>query len=166
MNETTKYTWALFQSQFSKALTALFESYPSDVATLKPSQLILRYVNAIPYDGAPEALFSFLSTNLHTDIRVDSPTGPGSDCAPHGLNLNLQIPSDHPPAMLALSFSTGVSSGKRAIIWQLTGQSLPGSIPATQQEIEGWLNEIHAVLERWFFTLARDELMHRFEGES
>jgi len=166
VNETAGYNWESFRSLVSRSLAALFESYPTKVADLRPNRLLLRYINAIPFEGTPTDALSFLREKLHTEIGVDSLLyeAPGGAQPPTGIGLNLAFPLTHPHAVLNLSLATGLSGGKRVIVWQLTSESTPEFSGSNPSQIEEWVVSAHNVIEHWFFTLARGELLERFGG--
>lgn len=166
VNETQGYTSDGFKACVQRCVGALFESYPANLAELRPRQLSLRYVNAVPYDKQPGEVLNFLRENLHTDIVIDPllyEESAGGVQPPIGLNLNLSFPVPALAASISTSFSTGLSSGKKAIVWQLTAQTA-GEPPNDPSSIDTWVSSLHALIEQWFFTLARGELIERFGG--
>src|SRR3972149_3965752 len=54
VNETTGYSWATFKPRLLSAISALFESYPNEIAPCVPSEVMLRYINAIPLPEATD----------------------------------------------------------------------------------------------------------------
>lgn len=165
-NETAGYSWATFKPRLKEAIAALFDSYPRDLHGFRPNQVVLRYMNAIPLNPLETPLLPFLRAKLHTEISLDPILGETvlSLEQPLGLTLNLSVPMRVPVGVCGLSFSTGRAGDKPALIWQIDAQARDGDVPADQASFETWLESAHAVIEKWFFTLSRGELLESFKG--
>src|SRR5437867_3596657 len=91
VNETTAYSWVTFKPLLLSAISAVFESYPSEIAPFVPNEVMLRYLNAIPLPSAAEKMpfLGFLRVYLHTAVTV-APTlfqSPTDGESPIGLNF-------------------------------------------------------------------------------
>ena len=73
VNETSAYAWATFKPRLLSAVSALFESYPKEIAPCVPNEVMLRYLNAIPLPAeADTTSLGFLREYLHTAVSVES----------------------------------------------------------------------------------------------
>ncbi|MCZ7616856.1 MAG: TIGR04255 family protein [Myxococcota bacterium] len=165
-NETTAYSWAAFKPKLVDAISALFASYPGDLHPFEPNQVVLRYLNAIPLDPKRTPTLRFLREQLHTEIAIApslAQTVHDLD-QPWGMNLSLTLPMKTPKGACGLSFSTGRAGDKPALIWQLEAQARGGDVPRDEASLGQWLEDAHAVVERWFFTLSEGQLLDSFKG--
>jgi uncharacterized protein (TIGR04255 family) len=71
VNDTEGYTWGSFRPRISKALRALFESYPVDIQQLVPIRAQLTYINGLLFDATKESFTHFLRDYLHVTITID-----------------------------------------------------------------------------------------------
>lgn len=166
VNETQGYTWDGFLPRLLTAVAAIFESYPSDITPFQPIGVQLRYINALPFDPESDDLIQFLSQRLHTSVTVkphlfDDPNKPDS---PTHLNLNLTFPLKSPPGVGILGFATGLREHKPSIIMEITIRSGGDDVPKRKPDFEDWLTAAHTVVDKWFFTLCRGELLASFES--
>jgi hypothetical protein len=92
--------------------------------------------------------------------------GPPKVSNERGLDFSLSYRLTKPQATGTLSFATGESGDKTGILWQLIIRSHPGNVPDTHEKIMSWSDEAHDVIDRWFFTLARGNLMETFDRET
>lgn len=165
VNDTAGYTWDGFRPRVLEASGALFDSYPVEVASLDPVQVQLRYQNALEYDPEDAVLTDFLRDRLHTGIQVDpelySRSGGASN--PHSIHLNLLMRLTDPPGEVSLLVASGEKDSTPAIVLELLVRSLGLQTPESLQQLGGWLDRAHKVIEEWFFTLCRGDLVERFK---
>ncbi len=165
VNETAGYKWETFLPRLLSAVKAVFEAYPTDIAPFEPVGVQLRYIDAIRYDTKRDDLIQFLQQRLHTGVAVepllfDDPDKPDS---PAHLNLNLTFPLASPPGVGILGFATGLRDNKPSIIMEITIRSDADNVPTQEAAFESWLRNAHDVVDKWFFTLCRGELLESFE---
>jgi len=168
VNDTEGYKWSEFQPRVMKAVEAVFDSYPLEVAPLRPIRAELRYINALAFDPAQDDFFVYLERSLHTKISVDpclfdDRMGPNK---PVGLHLRLAFPLSQPRGVGLFSFSDGQRDGQSAIIWTIVVRSLEQDAPQQPKRLKEWLDAAHELADKWFFTLARGSLMLIFEGRN
>jgi len=112
LNATAKYTWPDFNARAVKVVDTLFASYPV-LQDLKIERLILRYIDAIPFDPAQEDVLSFLETKLK--LKVLAPNDlfdkHGVDPVPQVLQWQTAYPCASPRG----SSRSRLASGKRTI---------------------------------------------------
>ena len=65
-----------------------------------------------------------------------------------------------------MSFASGLHHDKPAIIMETTLRSDGGDSPKEEEDFTAWIADAHAVIDPWFFTLCRGELLERFEKEN
>jgi uncharacterized protein (TIGR04255 family) len=165
-NETAGYSWETFKPRLSEAIRVLFASYPRDIYEFAPTHIVLRYLNGIPLDPRTAQTLSFLRKTLHTDINLDPALADTVEdlSQPVGLNLNLTFPMKAVAGVCGLSFSTGRTADSPALIWQLDAQARGADVPLAEAAVDEWLEAAHSVIERWFLTLSRGDLLESFRG--
>src|SRR5206468_9335463 len=109
------------------AISAVFESYPSEIAPFVPNEVMLRYLNAIPLPSAAEKMpfLGFLREYLHTAVTVE-PTlfqSPTDGESPIGLNFNLVYRLQKPLGVITLAFAAGQKDSVPSLIWELNVRS-------------------------------------------
>lgn len=166
VNETAGYDWATFQPRLMRAIRALFDSYPTDVAPFVPQMVQLRYIDAIPYNPSEMNPTRFLAELLHTTVTVDPKLfdDPKTANQATDVNLNLTFPLQKPTGVGVLAFSTGLKEGQPSIVMQITIRSEDSGVPKQPDAYEQWLNDAHSVVDKWFFTLCRGPLLKSFEA--
>ncbi len=167
VNETAAYEWSTFQPRLARAISALFASYPTDVAPLNPIAVQLRYINAIPYDPASISPMRFLAELLHTNVNVepllfDDPQNPDEASS---VNLEMSFPLTNPIGLALLGLSTGLRDGDPCIIMQITIRSDGSAVPKQPHNYLPWLDTAHNIVDKWFFTLCRGTLLSAFESQ-
>jgi uncharacterized protein (TIGR04255 family) len=165
VNETGGYDWKTFQPRLVRAIAALFESYPTDVAPFAPEMVQLRYIDAIPYEPSKMTPTQFLKDLLHTNITVDPQLFDDAQTAGQAteINLTLTFPLTQPTGVGILAFATGLKEGQPSIILQITIRSEGLGVPKQPAGYEAWLQDAHNVVGKWFFTLCRGSLLESFE---
>jgi uncharacterized protein (TIGR04255 family) len=166
INETDKYEWRTFRPRVEESLRALFESFPTEISPLKPTQVEIRYINMIPYDISNGNITGFLKEKLHIDIRLDEKLfdGPHDVAAENDLNFSISLSLKEPRGIGTLVFASGESDNRTGILWQLIIRTHPDFVPNSAEGIISWVNDAHGVVDDWFFKLARGELMKTFDG--
>lgn len=148
----------------------MFEAYPESIAKLRPSQVVLRYINVItdPWDQPETPLLSFLRDKLHTSIVPERLLfdGEGQIDSPHGLILNLTYRLRNPDCLAGVNFAVGEANDRPALIFEILVQTSPESAPQNVEAICQWTSEAHSVVDKWFFALIRGELLHKFGGRN
>ena len=166
VNETEGYKWQEFRARIMRAVEAVFDSYPSDIADLKPIRAELRYIDALPFDPEEDDVLEYLEESLHTKISVDPNLFDDSEKStkPVGFHISLTFPLSQPKGVGSFSFSRGTRSEQPAIIWSTMVRSLGQDTPGRPEDVQEWLNAAHEITDKWFFVLARGPLMSIFEG--
>jgi uncharacterized protein (TIGR04255 family) len=166
VNQTSAgYSWSEFRKELVYAAAALHQCYPKTIALLKPTIVLFRYVNTIPFDYKRESITDFLSTHLHTIIQLDQNLfeDPADAGKADSLILRLSLPVRTPRGVLTLSFATGLKDQEPVVVWELILQTEGEHAPQNISAFEVWIDAAHAALERWFFTLCRGKLLELFE---
>lgn len=167
VNDTEGYTWDSFQPRIQSAVAALFGSYPSEVKALKPSQVVLRYLNGVPFDAekSDTTVLQFLEKHLHTSINIEPKLfeSPEIASSPVGMNLNLSYLLPALPGAGTISFATGLKEGKQTILWDTQIVSRGEDAPTEIRALDDWLTKAHDIAEKWFLTLTRGDLYESFK---
>lgn len=165
VNETKGYKWTTFRPLLLDAVDALFSLYPQELAPLSLASVELKYINAIPYDSARDNQLDILRNYLHTNIEVDPLLfkDPWDAGRPEAINLGLTLPLKKLPGTGSLLFATGMSEGNPAIIWEISIRSAGEYAPHQPEKFDNWLTSAHNVADKWFFGLARGDLLKTFE---
>lgn len=163
LNSVDDYQW---EDYYRRALN-LWDSLGAAYAFFNNNQLpevdslVLRYVNAIPFDG--EDATEVIDRQLHVGIGL--PSGlvehetAGSTA---GVALAAAYPLRKHSAVGTLRIQLGQRSNRPSLIWDLTAESkLP--TPATRELFDDWLSYCHGVLEHWFFALIEGDLLDSFK---
>jgi uncharacterized protein (TIGR04255 family) len=169
VNHNEEYTWDAFRPRLLTAVDALYQTYPTDIAPLQPVQVLLRYINAIPLTDQRLSVTEFLARFLHTRVDVDGMLFREGHVAnePTEFNLTLAFPARVLRATATLSFALGVRKGEQSLIWQLFVRSDKDNAPQEPDQFEPWLRAAHDdIIEPWFFTLCRGELLERFQVDA
>lgn len=167
VNETAAYSWATFRPRILSAVSALFESYPTEIAPCVPNEVMLRYLNAIPAPATGDAsLLGFLRESLHTTVSVESGLFPSAEVAenPLGFNLNLVYKLEKPLGAITLALAIGQKDNVPSLIWELNVRSKGVHAPREQPQFESWIVDAHQIIENWFFTLCDGKLLDHFKG--
>lgn len=168
-NDTEGYDWSTFRPMLRKTFLTLLETYPNKIAPLKLSQATLRYVDAIPLNAMDDhkPVLEFLRDQLHTDISIDPLLfdDPELSGKAENMTVRLNFRLDKPRATGVVAFSTGSHKNVRSIIWEnvvISRENVPQDIEA----FDTWIEEAHAMTDRWFFTLSRGKLLETFGGRN
>ena len=165
VNETEGYTWDGFQPRLIQAVKALFDSYPTDIHPLNVTQVLLRYINAIPFDGKT-LLLQFLRECLHTTVELDHRLFQDLQSAdsPTRLNLSLLFELSELPGAVAISFALGMRNDKPSVIWDTQVLARGDDLPKSPEDYDYWLTKAHDIAGQWFRTLSRGQLYESFRS--
>jgi len=165
LNDTDGYTWHDFEKRASHLLDTLFEVYPSAEKDLRVNRLLLRYIDAIDFDYAKDAIFPFLKKKMKIHVEIHSElfedTGVGK--SPLDLDLKFTLPSAKPKGAVLLRFVRGQRNGADALIWETMVQSIGDDSPKAKDRILTWVREAHDLTHAWFLKMIEGELRRRFE---
>jgi uncharacterized protein (TIGR04255 family) len=170
VNETEGYLWNSFRPRLVDAIRKLYESYPAEIFELKPAQVTLKYIDAVAFDPthSKTPLLRFLRESLHTGIDVEPLLfqDPEEAASPLGVNLTLNFRSEKPKGAVVLTIANGLKETKSSVIWETTIVSKQEDVPTTPEQFATWLDDAHEISDKWFFTLTRGQLLHRFEAKT
>lgn len=162
LNETTAYEWGNFLGQANSLIGKLYDSYP------KPSEIVfqsiqLRYINAIEFDFVNQNAYDFLrGLKLEIDVpknlfESDAPMNPME------LVFYSAFRCVQPSRHMTLKFSSGRSNAKPALLWEIAGISADPDVPKKAEDLNTWITQVHASIERCFFKLIAGDLHKRFK---
>jgi uncharacterized protein (TIGR04255 family) len=165
VNDTTGYTWDSFRPKVLQAIEAIFDAYPADLHEFRPQSVRLHYIDAIEFDPDATDPISFLEEHLHTKVVVepllfDDPDNPD---AAQQVRLNLNFPLSKPKGIGALVFANGARENRPSIIMEILIRSDASDVPQSPAAFATWIDDAHAIVDKWFFTLCRGDLLRRFE---
>jgi len=170
VNETAGYLWESFRPRLISAFKALFDSYPTEIAPLRLNQIILRYIDSVPFN--PETsqvpILTFLRDSLHTTVAIDHrlfSDDPNEAESPLAFNVSLTYRTKTPKGVVMLTQGNGINVDVPSIIWETKVMSSGEDVPNGLQAFETWLDDAHVVSDNWFFTLIRGRLLKIFEED-
>jgi uncharacterized protein (TIGR04255 family) len=167
VNETDGYVWESFRPRLIDSIEALYGSYPTEIAALNASQVMLKYMDAVRFDPAksPVPLLRFLCESLHVAVDVEPLlfSRPEEAQSPEALNLTLTYGLDKPKGTVILRIGNGLKKGNRVVLWETAVVSKGADVPKDIDEFGAWLDTAHDVSDKWFFTLARGSLLQDFD---
>lgn len=165
LNITKNYTSHDFKSRSNQLATSFCESYP-DTASLRFSRLIMRYINFIPFDFEKDNILDYLKENLNLSVEIKKTIFAQSDITdkPHGIDIRFSYPAKTQETMLHFRFVRSTIEKKDCLIWEIvfeTTKATPAQMSAP--DISAWIEQGHAVCEKWFFNMCDDKLIRVFE---
>lgn len=167
LNETENYTESAFYTHAIGLLPKFIEAYKYQPNQPNPvfSAIIMRYINTYEFDYRANDVLEFLSKKLHTTISLpknilqsDGLSGPAGN-----LNLQIGLPLKVPVGAATLKIATGTRESKRALVWELFVKSSGKNVPQDPDGYKLWLEQAHAVVEEWFFSLIEGDLFEEFK---
>ncbi len=166
VNSTADYTWSDFRPRALAAVQKLYQAHPK-VADLEPTNLILRYIDAIEFDYVQENAFSFLRDKLKLDVSLPRNLfgETGVEERPHTFTWQSAFKCEMPKGIVNARFASGRKDGAPAIVWETTVHSGGQDLPDMPDQFERWLDAAHTITDDWFFKLIEGELERRFSGD-
>lgn len=165
INFTDSYSWDRFRSAAIEFVPNLLAAYDG-IAAIQATSVLARYINAIEFDPSAGDVLTFLREQMHTQLEL--PGGIAGyehkDGFPSGINLQVSQPLSRPKGVGTLLVGTGERVGKPTLIWELHVHSQNQQAPSLSEGFEDWLDQAHAVIESWFFTLVEGPLYKQFGG--
>jgi len=165
LNDTDGYVWSNFESRISRIVAALYEGYPSSTDILRPTALILRYIDAVEFEFDKENVFDFLSHMLKTTVRIDQKVfeATGVQQSPQNVDMSLTFQSDQPIGVAHIRIVRGSKNGNDALVWETQVQSGGKDTPKSVDTILAWVRQAHSLTHAWFFNMISGELLERFK---
>ena len=165
LNDTEGYVWEDFVKRITQVLNALFEAYPDAENSLKINSLLLRYIDAVPFDFTNNLIFDFLKEQMKTSISLYPKLFEGTEVSklPSGFDLRFSFCTAKPVGTIHLRFVKGKKGASDALIWETMVQSVEKDVPKAKETIITWVNEAHTLTDDWFFKIIEGELQRRFE---
>ncbi len=164
INETATYMWDDFRSRAISAVKELFDAHPSPEA-LKITSLLLRYIDAKPFDYSQDNVLAFLDKKMGVDVSLPGSLfeDTGIISTPRSLTIQASFACANPPGTVVLGIGTGTSSDQQALVWETMVQSAEPDIPMMPDNFETWLDAAHAITHDWFFKLIAGDLEKEFQ---
>lgn len=165
VNDTENYIWSDFEKHVNNTVENLFEAYPSHDGKLEVNNLLLRYIDALPFDFEKEDIFQFLKKMMHTNIELhpklfkDTPV----KASPINCNLLFSFKLEKPKAIIHLRFARGKQKETDSLFWETMVQSTQDDTPKDLDKIAEWVKFTHDITDDWFFKLIEGELFERFK---
>ena len=166
VNDTDTYVWLDFRDRCITAVTKLFESHPKQ-EDLRVESLVLRYIDAVPFDYEKEDVFEYLRDKLKVVVTlpVSLFSGIGVSSRPHHFNWQSSFRCSTPSGAVSLGFATGHRRREKVLLWETVVQSTGEAVPSMPEGFDSWLDSAHDITDDWFFKLIEGELERRFRGE-
>ena len=164
LNDTEGYEWEDFERRVAALVNGLFDVYPEAEEVLQVNRLLLRYIDAIPFNFAEDDIFAFLGDKLKTrislyerlfeDRRVEQ--------LPDSLDIRFSFSCSAPKGVLNLRFTRGEAKGSECVVWETMVESGAEDAPGGTAGITEWLQLAHSLTHDWFFKLIEGELLEVF----
>ena len=163
VNETVAYVWDDFRDRAISAVKALYEAHPKP-EDLKITSLLLRYIDARPFDYGQEDVLAFLRKKMGVEVLLPSSLFEDNNIKHVPKNFTTQAAFDcgNPPGTVSLGIATGISNDQQALVWETMVQSGDSEIPTMPDDFDAWLNAAHAITHDWFFKLIEGDLEKEF----
>jgi uncharacterized protein (TIGR04255 family) len=128
------------------------------------NRIMLRYINIKEFDFEKSDVLEFLESKMRTTVRLPGELfGDGTvQAQPLGLRLNLTFPAADPKGVIDINMGAGRSGEQPALLWEFVVRSLGRDVPQLPDGFAAWLSGAHALIEQWFFELAKGDLLKEF----
>jgi uncharacterized protein (TIGR04255 family) len=163
LNDTEDYEWTDFANRIDRLLSLVFTIHP-DKKNIEFLGLLLRYIDAYPFEFDKNDMFGFLNRKLKVKMEfpeslfIDSGVGKN----PLGVDLNFTYPSIYPKGAFHLRFVRGEKNNHPAIIWETVVQSIKADVPKTKEEMVKWAEISHDLTHKWFLKMIEGDLLEEF----
>jgi uncharacterized protein (TIGR04255 family) len=164
-NDTEGYVWEDFEQRLVRVVAALFDTYPKSDQNLTVARLMLRYIDAVPFDFGKDDVFAFLKAQMKTEIRLHERLFEDErvDKTPEALDLRFAFRCSKPRGSVRLRFVRGDVKGSQQLVWETQVQSVEGEAPSTREGIAEWVAQAHGLTDDWFFKLIEGGLLEAFK---
>jgi len=169
VNDTESYVWEDFEKRITDVVLKLFSSYTQIKKNIEIESLMLRYIDAIPFNYTDADIFEFLKTKLKLNIEITPALFSSENVQPRPSNFNIDLsyPSKKPAGIITIKFTTGhkfnpAGQMEQALIWNTMFRSETGINAAKEKEILDWVKSSHSLINEWFFTLIEGDLIKQF----
>ena len=154
------YEWDDFERRINKVFSTLRSVHPNG-KQLKPTLLLLRYIDAFSCKDATDNVLSFLRDKLKTTILLDKEIlgKIGVTSEPTGLDFRAAYPLADSGNSLRFRFGTGKVDEEPALVLETVVQLEGRSVPTDQREILDWFAKAHEITHKWFFAIVEGELL-------
>lgn len=165
LNDTEGYVWEDFEKRIKQVIDVLFETYPDAENKLEINSLLLRYIDAVPFDFTKGLVFDFLKEQMKTNVTLHSRLFEDTEVnkLPSSLDLRFSFPIANPAGTIHLRFLKGKKSNSDALIWETMVQSVERDAPKGKENIISWVKDAHGLTDDWFFKIIEGDLLRRFE---
>ncbi len=166
LNFTKPYDWDTFLDHAKRLIPNLLQAYEG--FDLQISSLLLRYINAEPFDFDECDTLEFVDTQLNTLFRPPVNMKTNYSNRIKGGSWSLQYELTKPLGTGILRFTTATRKEVKSIVWEQNVRSVDEEVPqpdgGENAEIVEWLRLAHDVIEDWFLQIVRGDLLTRYEG--
>jgi uncharacterized protein (TIGR04255 family) len=119
INETESYEWSSFESRINDVIPKLISAYEVPQA-LRFERLVLRYINAIPFDFSKADALRFLHEKMGVTFSLPESIFADGNITKGPIELTSQVVfrSIEPKGALLLNFNTGKMRNEQpALLW-------------------------------------------------
>ncbi len=164
LNSTTEYRWIDFKDRLSKLLDNLLQVYP-DIQNFDVSNILMRYINAMPFDYNAASVFDYLSKNMKININLNQELFKNTEVVtlPVGFDIKCAFPASKPQGNIHLRLTRGKKDNSDALIFEIIFKTLSKYVPKQNHDILDWVYQAHDVIEDWFLKLIEGELERSFK---
>ncbi|MBP7708007.1 MAG: TIGR04255 family protein [Candidatus Aminicenantes bacterium] len=166
VNDTAGYSWPDFQSRCQSAMSNLLDSHPN-IADLKIKALMLRYIDAIPFDFEKNNVFTFLREKMKVTLALPNSLFASDKVfnSPSTFSWESSFKHTNPAGKLVIKLASGIRDKESALIWETRVGSEDSQVPDLKAGFSGWLEGAHELTDDWFFKLIEGDLERRFSGD-
>lgn len=166
-NETEAYTWGSFESSAQSIVRHLVDAHPS-VERIRIDQMMLRYLDAFPFDPASSDVLEFLREKLHLAIKLPD-TLFSNDvvvAAPRSFQLQAEFRSTRPQGTIGVKLAVVKKDETTALLLDTSVASSAIDLRDLTGTFPGWLSQAHEVASTWFKNFTAGELYASFDPVS
>ena len=167
LNDTKNYKWSDFSKRIKQVLDAFYELHPHKSEILVES-LVLRYIDAEPFDYEAQNVLPFLQKNLKVRFGLPGNLFDPSEIhnRPEGLSLTVGYRAERPKGVFQLRIATGTVNEKKSVFWETIVVGQGKDAPQLPTGPAEWVADAHALVHGCFFGLISGELQKRYMGNA
>jgi uncharacterized protein (TIGR04255 family) len=164
LNNSDKYDWPDFKIRGIELVKTLFDAYPNSKNNLVITNLILKYIDAIPFDFEKNDILEFITNNLGVNMRFPDKFFNSSPIQrnPAGLNTGFSFPIIIPNGNINLHFVSGKMEEKDILIWETIVQTDELNMVKMPEKFEDWFSSAHELTHKIFFKMIEGKLEESF----
>jgi uncharacterized protein (TIGR04255 family) len=164
VNFVSEYTWEAFRDTVLYFIPMLTDAYETAGRPIRPTSVVLRYVNSVRFDPTTTDVLDYIGRNLNLRVQLPAPIQQSvvRQGVPEGLVLRVGFPLSRPLGVGYVQVGNGTRDSAPSLVWDLSVASSDARAPRLDTGFAQWLDEAHDVMEDWFFALVEGDLQQQF----